>query len=50
MFTIGLDQTKYQNAGTGITSGLDQPRKEIRQGTNPYDKGNMAMGLCQVWW
>ena len=33
MFRIG------GSAGTGITSGLDQPRKELKQGTNPYDMG-----------
>ena len=38
MFRIG------GSAGTGITSGLDQPRKELRQGTNPYDMGNFAPG------
>ena len=30
MFRIG------GSAGTGITSGLDQPRKQFQQGTNPY--------------
>ena len=25
-------------AGTGITSGLDQPRKQYSQGTDPYDR------------
>ena len=38
MFRIG------GSTGTGITSGLDQPRKELRQGTNPYDMGNFAPG------
>ena len=38
MFRIG------GSAGTGITSGLDQPRKELRQGTNPYVMGNFAPG------
>ena len=38
MFRIG------GSAGTGITSGLDQPRKELKQGTNPYDMGNFAPG------
>ena len=38
MFRIG------GSAGTGITSGLDKPRKELRQGTNPYDMGNFAPG------
>ena len=28
------------SAGTGITSGLDQPRKQYNQGTNPYAMGN----------
>jgi hypothetical protein len=26
------------SAGTGITSGLDQPRKQYSQGTDPYDR------------
>ena len=34
MFRIG------GSAGTGITSGLDQPRKQYSQGTNPYAMGN----------
>ena len=34
MFRIG------GSAGTGITSGLDQPRKQYQQGTNPYAMGN----------
>ena len=34
MFRIG------GSAGTGITSGLDQPRKQYNQGTNPYAMGN----------
>ena len=38
MFRIG------GSAGTGITSGLDQPRKELRQGTNPYYMDNFAPG------
>ena len=39
MFRIG------GSAGTGITSGLDQPRKQYREGTpNPYDMGNFAPG------
>jgi len=38
MFRIG------GSAGTGITSGLDQPRKELREGTNPYVMGNFAPG------
>ena len=25
-------------AGTGITSGLDQPRKQYSKGTDPYDR------------
>ena len=32
------------SSGTGITSGLDQPRKELRQGTNPYDMGAFSPG------
>ena len=32
MFRIG------GSAGTGITSGLDQPRKQYSQGTDPYDR------------
>ena len=42
MFRIG------GSAGTGITSGLDQPRKELKQGTNPYDMGNFAPGTFPV--
>ena len=38
MFRIG------GSAGTGITSGLDQPRKQYNQGTNPYAMGNFAPG------
>ena len=38
MFRIG------GSAGTGITSGLDQPRKQYSQGTNPYAMGNFAPG------
>ena len=39
MFRIG------GSAGTGITSGLDQPRKQYAQGTpNPYNMGNFAPG------
>ena len=38
MFRIG------GSAGTGITSGLDQPRKKLQQGTNPYAMGNFAPG------
>ena len=38
MFRIG------GSAGTGITSGLDQPRKKLREGTNPYVMGNFAPG------
>jgi len=39
MFRIG------GSAGTGITSGLDQPRKQYREGTpNPYAMGNFAPG------
>jgi len=38
MFRIG------GSAGTGITSGLDKPRKELKQGTNPYVMGNFAPG------
>jgi len=34
MFRIG------GSAGTGITSGLDQPRKQYNQGTNPYAMGS----------
>ena len=34
MFRIG------GSAGTGITSGLDQPRKQYNQGSNPYAMGN----------
>ena len=33
------------STGTGITSGLDQPRKQYREGTpNPYAMGNFAPG------
>ena len=34
------------STGTGITSGLDQPRKQYAQGTNPYanQMGNFAPG------
>ncbi len=38
MFRIG------GSAGTGITSGLDQPRKQYAQGTNPYAMNNFAPG------
>ena len=39
MFRIG------GSAGTGITSGLDQPRKQYREGTpNPYAMNNFAPG------
>ena len=38
MFRIG------GSAGTGITSGLDQPRKQYNQGSNPYVMGNFAPG------
>ena len=39
MFRIG------GSAGTGITSGLDQPRKQYAEGTpNPYAMGNFAPG------
>ena len=39
MFRIG------GSAGTGITSGLDQPRKQYREGTpNPYDMGAFSPG------
>jgi hypothetical protein len=38
MFRIG------GSAGTGITSGLDQPRKQYNQGTNPYDMGAFSPG------
>jgi len=38
MFRIG------GSAGTGITSGLDQPRKQYNQGSNPYAMGNFAPG------
>ena len=34
MFKIG------GSAGTGITSGLDQPRKQYNTGSNPYAMGN----------
>ena len=33
------------STGTGITSGLDQPRKQYAEGTpNPYNMGNFAPG------
>ena len=32
------------STGTGIISGLDQPRKQYSQGTNPYAMGNFAPG------
>jgi len=32
------------STGTGITSGLDQPRKQYQQGSNPYAMGNFAPG------
>ena len=39
MFRIG------GSAGTGITSGLDQPRKQYAEGTpNPYAMGNFSPG------
>ncbi len=38
MFRIG------GSAGTGITSGLDQPRKQYANGTNPYVMGNFMPG------
>jgi hypothetical protein len=39
MFRIG------GSAGTGITSGLNQPRKQYKQGTpNPYDMGAFSPG------
>ena len=39
MFRIG------GSVGTGITSGLDQPRKQYREGTpNPYDMGAFSPG------
>ena len=38
MFRIG------GSTGTGITSGLDQPRKQYQQGSNPYAMGNFAPG------
>ena len=38
MFRIG------GSAGTGITSGLDQPRKQYQQGSNPYDMGAFSPG------
>ncbi len=39
MFRIG------GSAGTGITSGLDQPRKQYANGTpNPYNMGNFSPG------
>ena len=44
MFRIG------GSAGTGITSGLDQPRKQYAQGTpNPYaPSANVSSMACQV--
>ena len=38
MFRIG------GSAGTGITSGLDQPRKQYNQGSNPYAMGTFSPG------
>jgi len=38
MFRIG------GSTSTGITSGLDQPRKQYNQGSNPYAMGNFAPG------
>jgi hypothetical protein len=38
MFRIG------GSAGTGITSGLDKPRKQYKQGSNPYAMGNFMPG------
>ena len=33
------------STGTGITSGLDQPRKQYREGTpNPYNMGAFSPG------
>ena len=33
------------STGTGITSGLDQPRKQYREGTpNPYNMGAFLLG------
>ena len=32
------------STGTGITSGLDQPRKQYNQGSNPYNMGTFAPG------
>ena len=32
------------STSTGITSGLDQPRKQYNQGSNPYNMGNFAPG------
>jgi hypothetical protein len=32
------------STGTGITLGLDQPRKQYNQGSNPYAMGNFAPG------
>ena len=32
------------SAGTGITSGLDQPRKQYNQGSNPYNMNTLAPG------
>jgi len=32
------------STSTGITSGLDQPRKQYNQGSNPYAMGNFAPG------
>jgi hypothetical protein len=43
------------STGTGITSGLDKPRQEYKEGTpNPYNMGNFAPGtgagfLTQFW-
>jgi hypothetical protein len=31
------------STGTGITSGLDQPRKQYNQGSNPYIKDLILM-------
>ena len=32
------------STSTGITSGLDQPRKQYNQGSNPYNMGTFAPG------
>jgi len=32
------------STSTGITSGLDQPRKQYNQGSNPYNMGSFAPG------